>query len=83
MLFIYFFRNPCLKERHWEAITELVGFDIQNEENFTLQSLIDRGVTQHQEALTVIATAAQQEAILEEMMGKVNILMFWTSEFLA
>lgn len=60
-----------------------MGFDIQNEENFTLQSLIDRGVTQHQEALTVIATAAQQEAILEEMMGKVNILMFWTSEFLA
>ena len=65
-----------MKERHWEAITELVGFDLQNEENFTLQNLIDRGVTQHQEALTVIATAAQQEAILEEMMGKVKSFVF-------
>ena len=71
-------RNDCLKDRHWEKINELLGFDIQAEESFTLQNLIDRGVTQHQEALTVIATAAQQEAILEEMMGKVTAI--WDTE---
>lgn len=65
-------RNPCLRERHWEMIRELIGIDIQREENFTLQDLIDKKVTAKQEEISVITTAAQQEAILEEMMAKVT-----------
>jgi dynein heavy chain len=67
-------RSNCLKERHWEKITTLVGFDIQAEENFTLSDLIERGVTKHQEEISTIATSAQQESILEEMMAKVTTI---------
>eukprot|EP01038_Epipyxis_sp_PR26KG_P006339 gene6339-8727_t len=65
-------RSQCLKERHWEKITQLIGFNIQENENFSLFDLIDKGVTKFQEEINTIATAAQQEAILEEMMAKVT-----------
>jgi dynein heavy chain len=39
---------------------------------YTLQDLIDHGVTVHQEEINRIATSAQQESILEEMMLKVT-----------
>ena len=65
-------RNPCLKDRHWEKITNLVGFNILESENFTLSDLITKGVTKFQEDIATIATAAQQESILEEMMAKVT-----------
>jgi len=64
-------RSPCLKERHWEKINNLVGVDVQNSENFTLNDLIQKGVTSYQEEISMISTSAQQEAILEEMMAKV------------
>eukprot|EP01034_Spumella_vulgaris_P027167 gene27167-33850_t len=65
-------RNPCLKDRHWEKINALVGFNMQESESFSLFDLIDKGVTKFQEDISVIATSAQQESILEEMMAKVT-----------
>ena len=41
-------------------------------EPYTLFDLIDKGVTKFQEDIQSIATSAQQEAILEEMMEKVT-----------
>lgn len=65
-------RSPCLQPRHWDQITKLVGFNILEQENFSLSDLISRGVTKYQEEISVIATSAQQESILEEMMAKVT-----------
>ena len=67
-------RNPALQDRHWEKIQGLVGVDIRNAQSFTLRDLISLGVTAFQEQITSIATAAQQEAILEEMLGRVIAL---------
>ena len=65
-------RNPALQDRHWDKIKDLVGIDIRNSDGFTLQQLITLGVTAYQEQITAIATAAQQEAILEEMIERVT-----------
>eukprot|EP00606_Chrysophyceae_sp_TOSAG23-5_P001616 GSChrysophyteH2.ASY1.ANO1.110.1 assembled CDS len=63
----------CLKDRHWNQITELVAIeDTPPNAAFTVIDLIDKGITRFQEEVQVISTAAQQEAILEEMMGKVT-----------
>ena len=64
-------RSPCLRPRHWEKITNLVGMDIQAQEDMTLAELIENKITTHQEEISSIATAAQQESILEEMLAKV------------
>ena len=65
-------RSSSLQDRHWQQINKLAGIDIQNAENFTLFDLIDKKITDHQEAIATIATAAQQESLLEEMMFKIN-----------
>ena len=69
-------RSDSLKDRHWEQIHELVGCEIQGQTELTLQDLITKGVTGFQEDIAAIATTAQQEAILEEMMAKVTNI--WT-----
>lgn len=65
-------RNPAMQPRHWEQITKLIGFNILEQEDFSLADLLTRGVTKYQEEISTIATAAQQESILEEMMAKVT-----------
>ena len=65
-------RNTALQERHWTAIHELVGFEIQGDAEFTLGDIVNKGVTSHQTEITIVATNATQEAVLEEMMAKVT-----------
>lgn len=67
-------RNKALQERHWAAIHELVGFNIQGDTAFTLGDIIDKGVTKYHAEITTIATNATQEAVLEEMMARVTTM---------
>ena len=64
-------RNNNLQERHWDEIHSLLGFEIKGDKNFTLGDLVNEGVTAHADQITVIATNATQESVLEEMMAKV------------
>jgi dynein heavy chain len=65
-------RNNNLQERHWDEIHSLLGFEVKGDKNFTLGDLVNEGVTAHADAITVIATNATQESVLEEMMAKVR-----------
>ena len=66
-------RNDSLQDRHWEQINNLIGFQIDmNDESFTLVELINRKVTDHADEITNIATTAVQESVLQEMMDKVT-----------
>jgi dynein heavy chain len=43
-------RNPDLKDFHWEEINEMIGQNLNvDEDGFTLQSLIDMNVVQFME----------------------------------
>jgi dynein heavy chain, axonemal len=65
-------RSTALQPNHMMKINELVGADIfvgkEIRDDYTLQSLIDEGVTEYQEDISVIATAALQESVLQDMM---------------
>ena len=65
-------RNESMKDRHWEQIHSLIGFEVKGDESFTLGDLVKRHVTDFHEEITTIATSAQQEAVLEGMMDKVE-----------
>ena len=65
-------RNPSLQDRHWELIHDLTGITIKGDASFTLGDIVAKGVSGHHEQITVIATNATQEAVLEEMMAKVT-----------
>ena len=65
-------RNESLKERHWKQIHDEVGFEICNRADLTLGDLMEKNIMQHSESITTIATEAQQESVLEEMLQKVT-----------
>ncbi|CAK4569788.1 unnamed protein product [Aphanomyces euteiches] len=57
--------NASLRERHWTAIAETVGFIIDPAEHTTLQRLLDLGVQQSVARLLEISDAATNEAEIE------------------
>ena len=67
--------SASLKERHWKIVHELIGYEVHGVEGFTLGQLMELRVTDHAEAIATVAGEATQEAVLEEMLGKV--LAMW------
>ncbi|RLN73947.1 hypothetical protein BBJ28_00018063, partial [Nothophytophthora sp. Chile5] len=65
-------RSPSLQDRHWKQIHAALGFQMKGESGMTLGGLIERDVMKHGETVSAIAVAAQQEAVLEEMLKKVT-----------
>ena len=63
-------RNENLKEHHWKEIKDLIGQDFDvNEEEFTLNSLIDLNAVTFQEEIQLISTQASQEASLRAQIN--------------
>merc|ERR1719482_617394 len=65
-------RNKALKPRHWEQITEILGVELDlDDETFTLGRLLEMGVSAYMEQIQGIAGTATAELALEEMIQKV------------
>jgi dynein heavy chain, axonemal len=58
--------SKALKRRHWEALSELLGKNIDPEEDLTLQSLLDLDAAAHIEAIQEVTIAAEKEYNLEK-----------------
>jgi len=52
--------STALLDRHWTMITELIGYDIPADKEFTLGKIIENNIFVHQEAIAEIATQAAQ-----------------------
>lgn len=68
-------RNKNLKPEHWENINDLIEGDGKidiEQEGFTLQSLIDLNVNEHQEAIVAISRRATGEAKLKADLTKLE-----------
>ncbi|XP_056634815.1 dynein axonemal heavy chain 7 [Diorhabda sublineata] len=62
--------NPGMKERHWEKVSEIVGFPITVDENLTLEKIIDYGLDDYFEKFEAISEAATKENNLEKNLSK-------------
>ena len=60
--------SKALKVRHWEALSELLGKEINPEEDLTLQGLLDLNAAEHIEEIQNITIAAEKEYNLEKTM---------------
>lgn len=65
-------RNPALKARHWEQVQDIIGQRIVRDKNFTLGVLFELEVAEHKEEISNVAGSAVQEAILEQMIKKIE-----------
>lgn len=61
--------NPGLKDRHWEMISEIVGFPMSGEE-LTLEKVFEYGIEEFNARFETISDAATKENNLEKALNK-------------
>ena len=66
-------RNPNLKQRHWDAINEIVKSEIPHDDQFTLGLLDSLDAFQFAEDLQAVGGNASSEAALDTMMTKLEL----------
>ncbi|XP_038618403.1 dynein heavy chain 3, axonemal [Tachyglossus aculeatus] len=64
--------NKGMKERHWQQISELVGYEIKIDENTCLLSMLEYGLFKFIEKLEPIGAAASKEYSLEKSLDKMK-----------
>ncbi|XP_053705138.1 dynein axonemal heavy chain 12-like isoform X1 [Synchiropus splendidus] len=69
--------NQGLRPRHWEKMSEIVGFDLTPNESTTLRSVLANNLTIHLEPLESISAAATKEFSLEKAMQ--TMLTIWNN----
>lgn len=62
--------NPGIKDRHWEQISEIVGFPIRKSPELTLEKILDFGLEDYISKFEGISEAATRENNLEKAMEK-------------
>jgi dynein heavy chain len=63
--------NPGMRERHWKAMWDAVGFPVYDP-TFTLQKYCDMGLESFMEQVTAISEGASKEFKLEQMLVKMK-----------
>eukprot|EP00599_Poterioochromonas_sp_BG-1_P008225 CAMPEP_0173135378 /NCGR_PEP_ID=MMETSP1105-20130129/1860_1 /TAXON_ID=2985 /ORGANISM="Ochromonas sp., Strain BG-1" /LENGTH=4194 /DNA_ID=CAMNT_0014047373 /DNA_START=78 /DNA_END=12662 /DNA_ORIENTATION=- len=69
--------SKALKRRHWEALSELLGKNIDPEEDLTLQALLDLDAAAHIESIQEVTIAAEKEYNLEKSLN--SMIKEWQS----
>ncbi|XP_028914074.1 dynein heavy chain 3, axonemal isoform X2 [Ornithorhynchus anatinus] len=64
--------NKGMKERHWQQISEIVGYEIKLDENTCLLSMLEYGLYKFIEKLEPIGAAASKEYSLEKSLDKMK-----------
>ncbi|KAK8888098.1 hypothetical protein M9Y10_039159 [Tritrichomonas musculus] len=78
-------RHPGIKTKHWEKISEIVGFKVMPSMDLTLQNFLDLDLGRWNEQISEIAAVAANEynieSSLDQMDAELQTQQFQTSEF--
>ncbi|WAR10683.1 DYH7-like protein [Mya arenaria] len=64
--------NPGLRERHWEQISEIVGYTLKPDDSYCLSRFVDMNLDQFIQRFESISEAASKEYSLEKAMDKMQ-----------
>eukprot|EP00794_Sanderia_malayensis_P007414 gene7414-8234_t len=64
--------NPGLRQRHWKAMSEIIGFDIAPDSSTTLRKMLKNNLTPHLDEFEVISGGASKEYSLEKAKQKME-----------
>ena len=65
-------RKEGMKERHWDALSENVGFDIRPTDDFTLTMVVEKGMLNHIEIADEVGEKAYKEFHIEKSLAKMK-----------
>jgi len=65
-------RNPGMRDRHWDKLTEDLGMDVHPDHTFTLAKAIEMGLPQHIDHITKICDIAGKEFAIETALDKMQ-----------
>lgn len=72
MFIITIFSNKALCQRHWDEMSQLIGFDMTPNAGTTLRKLINQGFGEFLELFEIISTGATKERQLELALAKMK-----------
>ncbi|XP_043277906.1 dynein axonemal heavy chain 7-like [Venturia canescens] len=64
--------NPGMKARHWNQVSEIVGFPIKVDDQMTMAKIIDFGLDEYVAKFEGISEAATKESNLEKALLKMH-----------
>ncbi|KAL7873931.1 hypothetical protein SRHO_G00049010 [Serrasalmus rhombeus] len=64
--------NPGIKQRHWEKISAIVGFDVKPEADTSLLNMVELGLSEFTDKLEEIGASASKEYSLEKALEKMK-----------
>lgn len=67
-----YLRKDGMKDRHWDQISEQVGFDIRPTEDFTLTTVIEKGMLEHVDLCEEVGERAYKEFHIEKSLAKMK-----------
>ena len=65
-------RNPTLKPRHWDGISQILEYNFTPEDPMTLGKLVEIDAFRHTESIQEVSAQASSEASLEGILKKVE-----------
>ena len=64
--------NPGMRDRHWDSISDIIGFQFKPNEETNLQRIIDMNLNEFTPKFESISEAASKEYSLEKAMDKMH-----------
>jgi dynein heavy chain len=65
--------NQGMRERHWQQVSEIVGFNLRPDDDMCLSRLIDMNLESHISKFESISEAAGKEYSLEKALEKMKV----------
>ncbi|CAM9230557.1 unnamed protein product, partial [Ectocarpus fasciculatus] len=65
-------RNPGMKPRHWEQLSDKLGYSLNPDENYTLEELLELDLEPHQAQIDKVSESAAKEYQIEEALTKME-----------
>ncbi|CBJ31041.1 dynein heavy chain [Ectocarpus siliculosus] len=65
-------RNPGMKPRHWEQLSDKLGYSLNPDENYTLEELLELDLEPYQPQIDKVSESAAKEYQIEEALTKME-----------
>ncbi|XP_035245196.1 dynein heavy chain 1, axonemal isoform X1 [Anguilla anguilla] len=65
-------RNPGMRTRHWEVLSERISMNVRPKANFTLARCLEMGMQSHVEHIAAVAEIAGKEFAIEQALDKME-----------